>query len=58
MACTSTGSQSVSENWDSGDQVNFNLAAVDTCTGATQYYTGTDTVDNGIIVRANVSQVG
>ena len=53
-----TGSQTVTENWDSGDQVNFNLAAVDSCTGATQYYTGTDTVDNGIIVTANVSQVG
>ena len=53
-----TGAQAVSENWDSGDQVNFNLAAGDTCTGATTYYTGTDTVDNGIIVTANVSQVG
>ena len=53
-----TGSQAVSENWDSGDQVNFNLAAVDSCTGATQYYTGTDTVDNGIIVTANVVQTG
>jgi hypothetical protein len=48
----------VTENWDSGDQVNFSLAAGDTCTGATTYYTGTDTVDHGIIVTANVSQVG
>lgn len=56
FACT--GSQTVSENWDSGDQVNFNLAAVDSCTGAAQYYTGTDTVQNGIIVAADVVQAG
>jgi hypothetical protein len=53
-----TGSQAVSENWDSGDQVNFNLAAGDTCTGAITYYTGTDTVNDGIIVAANVVQTG
>ena len=56
FACT--GSQAVTENWDSGDQVNFNLAAGDSCTGATQYYTGTDTVQNGIIVAADVVQTG
>jgi hypothetical protein len=55
---TCTGSQAVSENWDSGDQVNFDLAAGDTCDGTTQYYTGTDTVTNGIIVAANVVQAG
>jgi hypothetical protein len=55
---TCTGSQGVTENWDNGDQVNFNLAAQDSCSGATQYYTGTDTVDNGIIVAADVVQVG
>jgi hypothetical protein len=54
FACT--GSQSVTENWDSGDQVNFDLAATDSCTGATRYYTGTDTVQNGVIVGANVVQ--
>lgn len=53
-----TGSQGVTENWDNGDQVNFNLAAQDSCSGATQYYTGTDTVENGIIVAADVVQVG
>ena len=41
-----------------GGSVNFNLAAVDSCSGATQYYTGTDTVQNGIIVAANVVQAG
>jgi hypothetical protein len=56
FACS--GAQSLTENWDSGDQVNFNLAAGDTCTRATQYYTGTDTVQNGIIVAANVARSG
>ena len=55
---TCTGAQTVSENWDSGDQVNFNLAATSSCTGATQYFTGTDTVQNGVIVGANVVQAG
>ena len=56
FACS--GAQALTENWDSGDQVNFDLAAGDTCTGTTQYYTGTDTVQNGIIVAANVAQTG
>ena len=54
FACT--GGQQVSENWESGDQVNFDLAAVDSCTGVTQYYTGTDTVENGTIVGADITQ--
>ena len=53
-----TGAQDVSENWESGDQVNFNLAASDSCNGSTQQYTGTDTVQNGIIVAADVVQTG
>jgi hypothetical protein len=53
-----TGSQAVTENWDSGNQVNFDLAAGDSCSGATTYYTGTDTVNDGIIVAANVVQTG
>jgi hypothetical protein len=55
-ACT--GSQTVSENWENGDQVNFNLTAADMCTGATQYFTGTDTVQDGKIVAADVTQTG
>jgi hypothetical protein len=51
-----TGAQAVSENWESGDQVNFDLAATDSCNGVTQQYTGTDTVQNGIIVAADVVQ--
>jgi hypothetical protein len=53
-----TGAQGVSENWESGDQVNFDLAATDSCTGVTHQYTGTDTVQNGIIVAADVVQTG
>jgi hypothetical protein len=53
-----TGSQDLSENWASGDQVNFNLAATDDCTGAVQDFSGTDTVQGGLIVAADVSQVG
>jgi hypothetical protein len=56
FACT--GAQDVSENWDSGDQVSFNLAAVDSCTGVTQYYAGTDTVQSGITVATDVVLVG
>jgi hypothetical protein len=52
---TCTGGQVVSENWDSGDQVNFDLAATDSCTGAVQDFTGTDTVQNGVIVGADVA---
>ena len=51
-----TGSQVLSENWSSGDQVNFDLAATDDCTGAVQDFSGTDTVQGGLIVAADVSQ--
>jgi hypothetical protein len=50
-----TGSQVLSRNWESGDEVNFDLAATDNCTGAVQYFSGTDTVVNGQIVAADVS---
>jgi hypothetical protein len=53
-----TGGQDLSENWASGDQVNFDLAATDSCTGAVQDFSGTDTVQGGLIVAADVSQVG
>jgi hypothetical protein len=51
-----TGSQVLSENWESGNQVNFDLAAVDSCAGGTDYYTITDTVENGAIVAADVTK--
>lgn len=54
FACT--GSQALTENWSSGDEVNFDLAATDNCTGAVQDFSGTDTVQGGLIVAADVSQ--
>jgi hypothetical protein len=50
-----TGSQVLSENWESGDEVNFDLAATDDCSGAVQDFSGTDTVVNGKIVAADVT---
>jgi len=55
-ACT--GGQTLSEVSESGDQVTFNLTATDTCTGAVQHFTGTDTVQGGKIVAADVHQDG
>ena len=53
-----TGAQQLTELDETGDQVRFDLTATDDCTGATQQYTGTDTVANGMIVAANVIQTG
>jgi hypothetical protein len=55
-ACT--GSQQVTEISESGDQVTFDLAAYDNCQQTYQYFTGTDTVQDGKIVAASVSQTG
>jgi hypothetical protein len=52
FACT--GSQFLTEQGASGDQVTFNLAATDSCTGQVQHFTGTDTVQGGKIVAAHV----
>ena len=54
FACT--GSQDLTETGQSGDQVSFDLAATDDCTGAVQNFSGTDTVQGGLIVAADVSQ--
>jgi hypothetical protein len=51
-ACT--GSERPTKLNQSGHQVRFNLAVVNDCTGAAQYYTGTDTVRGGRIVAADV----
>jgi hypothetical protein len=51
-----TGSQDLSENWESGDEVNFDLAATDDCSGAVQDFSGTDTVVDGQIVAADISE--
>jgi hypothetical protein len=53
-----TGAQQLTELGESGDQVQFDLAATDDCSGAVQQYTGTDTVVNGKIVAADVAQTG
>jgi hypothetical protein len=56
FACT--GGQQLTETGSSGDQVTFDLAATDTCTSQVQHYAGTDTVQNGKIVAANIHQTG
>lgn len=48
----------VTELGESRDQVTFTLAAVDDCTGQSQHYIGTDTVQHGRIVEADVRQAG
>jgi hypothetical protein len=56
FACT--GGQVLTEVGESGDQVTFNLDATNSCTGQVQHFTGTDTVQNGKIVAAHVTQTG
>jgi uncharacterized Ntn-hydrolase superfamily protein len=53
-ACT--GAQQLTEVSQSGNQVSFTLAATDTCTGQVQDFAGTDTVENGKIVAADIRQ--
>jgi hypothetical protein len=55
---TCTGTEQPAKLGQSGHQVSFNLAVVNNCTGATQYYTGTDTVRGGKIVAADVTRTG
>jgi hypothetical protein len=56
FACT--GSQTLTEVGESGDQVTFDLDATNSCTGQVEHFTGTDTVQNGTIVAAHVVQTG
>lgn len=53
-----TGSERPTKLRQSGDQVIFGLAVVNDCTGATQHYTGTDTVRGTRIVAADVTRAG
>jgi len=53
-----TGQQTLTEDSESGDTVSVNLAAVDTATGVTQYFTGTFTVDGGLITSGSITQTG
>jgi hypothetical protein len=55
-ACT--GAVHVTKLGESGDHVSFALAAVDDCTGQSQHYTGTETVQDGRIVAADVMRTG
>jgi hypothetical protein len=55
-ACT--GTEQPTKLGQSGHQVRFNLAVVNDCTGAAQYYTGTGTVRGGKIVAADVTRTG
>jgi hypothetical protein len=55
-ACT--GTERPTKLGQSGHQVRFNLAVVNDCTAAAQYYTGTDIVQGGKIVAAHVTRTG
>ena len=50
-----TGTERPAKLSQSGHQVSFHLTVIDNCAGATQYYTGTDTVSGGKIVAAHVT---
>ena len=53
-----TGTERPTKLGQSGHQVSFNLTVINDCTGAAQYYTGTDTVRGGKIVAADVTRTG
>jgi hypothetical protein len=53
---TGTGSQSVTENGESGDQVNYYLES-DNPDGTVQYYQGIATIYGGLIQASNVTQL-
>jgi hypothetical protein len=55
-ACT--GTEQPAKLGQSGHRVRFNLVVVNDCTGASEYYTGTDTVRGGKIVAADVTRTG
>ena len=53
-----TGTERPTKVGQSGHQVSFNLTVLNDCTGAAQYYTGTDTVRGAKIVTADVTRTG
>jgi hypothetical protein len=55
-ACT--GTEQPTKLGQSGHQVRFTLTVTNTCTGATQRYTGTDTIHRGKITAAQVTRTG
>ncbi len=56
FACTTY--ENLTELGTSGDTVTISLEAANACTGMTQQYQGTYTVQNGLITAANVTQTG
>ncbi len=54
--CTSY--QGLSDQGTSGDTVTISLTATNACSGMTQQYQGTYTVQNGLITAANIVQTG
>lgn len=55
---TCTGNERPAKVSQSGPQVSFHLTVINSCTGASQYYTGTDTVRGRRIVAAHVTRTG
>ncbi len=55
-ACTTY--QDLNDLGTSGDTVTISLTAVNSCSGMTQQYQGTYTVQNGLITAANIVQTG
>jgi hypothetical protein len=55
-ACT--GAEQPTKLAQSGHQISFSLSVANDCTGATQSYTGTDTVRGGRIIVADVTPTG
>jgi hypothetical protein len=56
FACTSY--ENLADVGTSGDTVSISLEANNSCTGATQQYQGTYTVQNGLITAADITQTG
>ena len=55
---TDNSSITWSEDSESGNTVSIDISALKISTDTTQYFTGTYTVDNGVITDANVTQTG
>lgn len=55
-ACT--GTEQPTKLGQTRHRVRFTLTVTSTCTGATQYYTGTDTIHRGKITAAQVTRTG
>ena len=54
----STGTQSITENSESGNTVNISVTAYNTTLGVNQFFNCTYTVDGGIITSGTCTQTG